>query len=95
MNFINKALLSSLMPVIDKAITDENASNIFSGIEQEYKPKHGNKIVGTITKERDGKVYFCIAEIDNTLKIVEVKKQWKLVEGIKFLVNKSNNKDEQ
>ena len=95
MNFINKALLSSLMPAIDKAITDENASNIFSGIEQEYKPKPGNKIVGTITKERDGKVYFCIAEIDNTLKIVEVKKQWKLVEGIKFLINKSNNKDEQ
>jgi hypothetical protein len=82
------------MPMVDKVLTDENVSKIFKGIEDEYPVESGHKLLGTITIEKNNKVYFCIAEMDVSMKIVKVHKQWKLVEGIKFLINKANGGNE-
>ena len=87
-------MLKSLMPMVDKVLTDENVSKIFKGIEDEYPVEPGHKLLGTITIEKNNKVYFCIAEMDVSMKIVKVHKQWKLVEGIKFLINKANGGNE-
>lgn len=87
-------MLKSLMPMVDKVLTDENVSKIFKGIEDEYPVEAGHKLLGTITIEKNNKVYFCIAEMDVSMKIVKVHKQWKLVEGIKFLINKANGGNE-
>lgn len=88
-------MLKSLMPMVDKVLTDENVSKIFKGLlEDEYPVEAGHKLLGTITIEKNNKVYFCIAEMDVSMKIVKVHKQWKLVEGIKFLINKANGGNE-
>lgn len=88
-------MLKSLMPVADKVLTDENVSKIFKGLlEDEYPVEAGHKLLGTITIEKNNKVYFCIAEMDVNMKIIKVHKQWKLVEGIKFLINKANGGNE-
>lgn len=88
-------MLKSLMPMADKVLTDENVSKIFKGLlEDEYPVEAGHKLLGTITKEKNDKVYFCIAEMDVSMKIVKVHKQWKFVEGIKFLINKANGGNE-
>lgn len=88
-------MLKSLMPMVDKVLTDENVSKIFKGLlEDEYPVEAGHKLLGTITIEKNNKVYFCIAEMDVNMKIIKVHKQWKLVEGIKFLINKANGGNE-
>ena len=87
-------MLKSLMPMVDKVLTDENVSKIFKGLEKEYPVEAGHKLLGTITIEKNNKVYFCIAEMDANMKIFKVHKQWKLVEGIKFLINKANGGSE-
>ncbi|NLB85734.1 MAG: hypothetical protein GX793_01600 [Bacteroidales bacterium] len=87
-------MLKSLMPMVDKVLTDENVSKIFKGLEDEYPVEAGHKLLGTITKEKNDKVYFCIAEMDVNMKIIKVHKQWKLVEGIKFLIDKANGSNE-
>lgn len=93
-DFATKMMMKTLSPMLDKALTDEKLSEVFTEFEKEYPLAPGEvKLVGTISLEKDGKVYFCIAALDKDMKIVSIKKQWKFIEGIKHLFKIT--KDEQ
>ncbi len=81
------------MPIIEQKLTDENASKVFAEVSEKYPLAPGEvKSIATISKEKDGKVYFCIVGIDNTNKITSTKKQWRLVDGVKELLNATKKK---
>lgn len=87
-SFLMEATLKSLMPMVDKIITDENANKVFDVITETY-PLLPDEIrnICTISQEKNNKVYLCVVGIDKNNKILRVKKQMLLVEGIKLLLS--------
>ncbi|MBN2776246.1 MAG: hypothetical protein JXR36_01305 [Bacteroidales bacterium] len=85
-------MIRTLEPLIEKNLTDEKLSKIFDDIAKTY-PIAENEIrnICTISKEQNGKIYFCIVGLDNHNKITSVKKQWKFVEGLKYLLSNFNS----
>jgi hypothetical protein len=81
-------IMNSLGPIIDKNLTDEKIKEVVDNMTNEYPLLPGEvRNIGIVSLERDGKTYFAIAGLNQNNTITSVKKQWRLVEGIKLLLS--------
>ncbi|MDX9696479.1 MAG: hypothetical protein RBT49_11875 [Bacteroidales bacterium] len=87
-----KMMINSMLPLVEKIFTEENSVQLFEAITKAYPPKdEKNRVICTITKEKDGKIYFCILEMNPLFSYVGTLASWPLVDGIKFLISNYKN----
>lgn len=60
----NNLLIKTLLPTVEKALTEENITQVYNKACMKY-PIIGDKNICTISKKSDGKVYLSVVSIAN------------------------------
>lgn len=85
----NGLMLQPLISIVEKQLTDDKTSEIYSAFLAGYpvKIKKGEyRNIITISQEPDGKIYLCIVGLDRENRITEAKYQTLLSKGISELL---------
>ncbi|HPX58976.1 MAG TPA: hypothetical protein PK495_07535 [Bacteroidales bacterium] len=90
-------LLKMLNPFLEKELTDEKVTNIFSQYINKFPIEKGEiKNVILISKERDDKIYYSVWSLsknENVYFLKENKQRGKLVDSIKNILKFFNEKN--
>ncbi len=84
---LNATILTSLLPVIQKNLTEENAVKYFDSFVETFPLDPGeSKNIITITKIKD-QVFFQVVGVDSDNKITKLKERMTLVAAVTKLLN--------